>query len=70
VREQVAQLLGQPVEQLDHAQWIAHIMTRLQLLDSSTRRRQMDGMVYRVIREQVLDMMRRYEVARIQTSAE
>jgi hypothetical protein len=62
VREQVARLLGQPVEQLGHAQWIAHIMTRLQLLDSSTRRRQMDGMVYRIMRSQVMDMMRRYEV--------
>ncbi len=66
VREKVAQLLGQPIEQLGHAQWIAHIMTRLQLLDISNRRRQMDGMVYRVMREQVLDMMRRYEVATIE----
>ncbi len=62
VREKVARLLGQPIEQLGHAQWIAHIMTRLQLLDSSNRRRHMDGMVYRVTRSQVMDMMRRYEV--------
>jgi hypothetical protein len=66
VREQVARLLGQSVEGLGHAQWIAHIMTRLQLLDSSTRRRQMDGMVYRVTRDEVIDMMRRYEVEHIE----
>jgi hypothetical protein len=62
VREQVATLLGQSVEQMGHSQWIAHLMTRLHLLDASTRRRQADGMVYRVERGVVLDMMRRYAV--------
>ena len=65
VREHVAQLLGQPVEQLGHAQWIAHIMTRLQLLDTGNRKRQMDGMMYYIRRDVVLDMMRRYEIATV-----
>jgi hypothetical protein len=65
LREHVARLLAQPVEQLGHTQWIAHIMTRLQLLDTSKRKRQTDGMVYCVQRGQVLDMMRRYEVTSI-----
>ena len=65
VREHVARLLGQPVEQLGHAQWIAHIMTRLQLLDTGNRKRQMDGMMYYIRRDVVLDMMRRYEIATV-----
>ena len=65
VREQVARLVGQPVDQLGHAQWIAHIMTRLQLLDTSSRKRQMDGMMYCIRRDVVLDMMRRYEIAAV-----
>jgi DNA primase len=65
LREQVARLLGQPVDQLGHAQWIAHIMTRLQLMDTGKRKRQTDGMVYCIQRGLVLDMMRRYEVTTI-----
>jgi hypothetical protein len=54
--------LGQAEEQFGHAQWIAHIMTRLHLLDNSNRKRLMDGMVYGIRRAQVLDMMQRYNV--------
>jgi hypothetical protein len=50
LREQVANLLEQPVDQLGHAQWIAHIMARLHLLDNTRRKRLMDGMVYSVHR--------------------
>ncbi len=66
LREQVAYLLGQPVEQLGHSQWIAHILSRLHLLDNRRRKRLMDGMVYAVQREVVLDMMERYHVSPIQ----
>jgi hypothetical protein len=66
LREQVAILLGQPVEQLGHSQWIAHILSRLHLLDNRRRKRLMDGMVYAVQRAVVLDMMERYNVSAIQ----
>jgi hypothetical protein len=66
LREQVATLLGQPVEQLGHSQWIAHILSRLHLLDNRRRKRLMDGMVYAVQRAVVLDMMERYNVSAIQ----
>ncbi|MFW5709593.1 MAG: hypothetical protein ACOCX5_05170, partial [Chloroflexota bacterium] len=65
LREQVAKLLGQPVEQLGHAQWIAHILSRLHLLDNGRRKRQMDGVVYAIQRTAVIDMMSRYDVAPI-----
>jgi hypothetical protein len=66
LREQVATLLGQPVEQLGHSQWIAHILSRLHLMDNRRRKRLMDGMVYAVQRAVVLDMMARYDVSAIQ----
>ncbi len=66
LREQVATLLGQPVEQLGHSQWIAHILNRLHLIDNRRRKRLMDGMVYAVQRAVVLDMMERYDVSAIQ----
>ncbi len=66
LREQVASLLGQPVEQLGHSQWIAHILSRLHLLDNRRRKRLMDGMAYAVQRAVVLDMMERYHVSAIQ----
>lgn len=62
LREQVAKLLGQPVEQLGHAQWIAHILSRLHLLDNGRRKRQMDGVVYAIQRTAVIDMISRYDV--------
>ncbi|NDJ76038.1 MAG: hypothetical protein GYB65_07245 [Chloroflexi bacterium] len=65
VRDQVAQLLGQSVETLGHAQWIGHIMSRLHLLDNARRKRQMDGMVYGVQCAHVTDMMQRYGVEAI-----
>jgi hypothetical protein len=68
LREQVARLLGQPVEQLGHAQWIAHILSRLHLLDNGRRKRQMDGVVYAIQRTAVIDMMHRYDVTPISNS--
>jgi hypothetical protein len=63
MREQVARLLGQPVEKMGDAQWIGHILKRLHLLDETGRRRSMDGVTYAVRPGDVLDMMRRYDVA-------
>ena len=40
-------------------------MTRLQLLDTGNRKRQMDGMMYCIRRDVLLDMMRRYEIAAV-----
>ena len=68
LREQVARLLGQPVEQIGHAQWIAHILSRLHLLDNGRRKRQMDGVVYAIQRTAVIDMMHRYDVTPISNS--
>jgi len=68
LREQVAKLLGQPVEQLGHAQWIAHILSRMHLLDNGRRKRQMDGVVYVIRRTAVIDMMHRYDVTPISNS--
>ena len=68
LREQVAKLMGQPVEQLGHAQWIAHILSRLHLLDNGRRKRQMDGVVYAIQRMAVIDMMSRYDVLPISNS--
>ena len=61
--EQVSKLLGQPVEKLGDAQWIGHILKRLHLLDDARRKRGMDGMMYAVQPIEVIDMMRRYDVA-------
>jgi hypothetical protein len=65
LREQVAKLLGQSVEQMGHTQWIAHILKRLHLLDESKRKRDTDGMMYAIDPDEVSDMMRRYEVMSI-----
>jgi hypothetical protein len=63
LRERVARLLGQPVEKLGDAQWIGHILKRLHLLDEAGRKRSMDGVSYAVKPLDVIDMMRRYDVA-------
>jgi hypothetical protein len=56
------------VEKLGDAQWVGHILKRLHLLDDTRRKRGMDGMVYAVQPAEVIDMMRRYDVAVIQES--
>jgi hypothetical protein len=38
LRDQVRQLLGHSVEQIGHAQWIGHILNRLQLTDRNRRK--------------------------------
>jgi len=68
LRERVAKLLAQPVEKLGDTQWIGHILKRLHLLDDARRKRSMDGMTYAVQPNEVIDMMRRYDVAVINES--
>ncbi|NUQ06643.1 MAG: hypothetical protein HUU31_22350, partial [Anaerolineae bacterium] len=63
LREKVARLLGQPVEKMGDSQWIGHIIKRLHLLDEAGRKRGMDGITYAVKPLDVVDMMRRYDVA-------
>jgi hypothetical protein len=63
LREKVARLMGQPVEKMGDAQWIGHILKRLHLLDEAGRKRSMEGMSYAVKPLDVIDMMRRYDVA-------
>jgi hypothetical protein len=63
LREQVARLMGQPVERMGDAQWIGHIIKRLHLIDETGRKRSMDGIAYAVRASDVIDMMRRYDVA-------
>jgi len=63
LREQVARLIGQPVDKLGDAQWIGHILKRLHLMDEAGRKRGMDGIAYAVKPDNVIDMMRRYDVA-------
>jgi hypothetical protein len=63
LREKVSRLLGQPVEKMGDAQWIGHIIKRLHLLDEAGRKRGMDGITYAVKPLDVIDMMRRYDVA-------
>ncbi|MBZ0283363.1 MAG: hypothetical protein K8L97_21685 [Anaerolineae bacterium] len=65
VREEVAKLLGQPSDKLGDAQWIGHILKRLHLLDDGRRKRTPEGMTYAVQPAEVRDMMRRYDVAPI-----
>lgn len=68
LRERVARLIGQSVEKMGDAQWIGHILKRLHLLDDARRKRGMDGVTYAVKPSEVLDMMRRYDVAVIRES--
>jgi hypothetical protein len=60
--EKVAKLMGQPIEKMDDAQWIGHILKRLHLLDEAGRKRGIDGILSGIRPFEVLDMMRRYDV--------
>lgn len=60
------ELLGFTKEQMGHAQRIGHILNRLQLTDRFRRNVNAGGQMYRMRREEVLDMMRRYDVVVIE----
>jgi len=56
-------LIVQLVEKMGDTQWIGHILKRLHLVDEAGRKRGMDGITYAVKSSDVIDMMRRYDVA-------
>ncbi len=62
LRERVRGILGQTADQMGNAQWIGHILKRLQLVDNSRRKHHVGGKVYAIDRREVLDMMQRYDV--------
>lgn len=62
LREQMARLLGQISELMGDGQRIGHIIMRLHLADEGRRKRANDGITYAIQPEEVLDMMRRYDV--------
>lgn len=62
LRERVARLLGQTSDRMGDGQWIGHIVKRLHLADEGRRKRANDGIAYAIQPEEVLDMMRRYDV--------
>ncbi len=62
IREQVRDILGYTKEQMGHAQWIGHILNRVQLVDRNHRKTYAGGQMYSFKREDILDMMRRYDV--------
>jgi hypothetical protein len=63
LREQVRDLLGYSNEQMGHVQWLGHILNRLQLTDRNRRKAYAGGQMYSIRREEVIDMMRRYDVS-------
>jgi hypothetical protein len=66
VREQVRSILSVSPEQMGSAQWIGHLMKQLQLTDLSRRKHHSGGKLYAISRAEVLDMMRRYDVERLE----
>jgi DNA primase len=62
LREQVQALLSYTKEQMGHTQWIGHILNRLQLVDRNRRKAYAGGQMYRIQRDELLDMMHRYDV--------
>jgi DNA primase len=66
LREKIRSLLGQSADEMDNAQWIGHILKRLQLIDQSRRKHHVGGKLYAIERREVLDMMQRYDVCMIE----
>jgi DNA primase len=68
LRERIRSLLGQSADEMGNAQWIGHILKRLQLIDQSRRKHHVGGKLYAIERREVLDMMQRYDVPPIENS--
>jgi DNA primase len=69
LREKIRSLLGQSTDEMGNAQWIGHILKRLQLIDQSRRKHHVGGKLYAIERREVLDMMQRYDVPPIENGA-
>jgi hypothetical protein len=66
LREKICSLLGQSVDEMGNAQWIGHVMKRLQLIGPSRRKHHVGGKLYAIERHEVLDMMQCYDVPLIE----
>ncbi|MDX1992562.1 MAG: hypothetical protein SF029_09235 [bacterium] len=66
LREKIRSLLGQSTDEMGNAQWIGHILKRLQLIDQSRRKHHVGGKLYAIERRELLDMMQRYDVPPIE----
>ncbi|MCI0708756.1 MAG: CHC2 zinc finger domain-containing protein [Chloroflexi bacterium] len=66
LREKIRSLMGQSVDEMGNAQWIGHVLKRLQLIDHSRRKHHVGGKLYAIERREVLDMMQRYDVPPIE----
>ena len=65
LRDKVMSLMGNAADKTGDGQWIGHVLKRLYLIDEARRKRQTDGIVYAIHPTEVIDMMRRYNVASI-----
>jgi len=68
LRDKVCDLLGYNAEQMGHAQWVGHILNRLQLTDRNRRKAYTGGQMYLIRRDEIMDMMRRYDVESVSQS--
>jgi len=68
LRDKVCDLLGYNAEQLGHAQWVGHILNRLHLTDRNRRKAYTGGQMYLIRRDEIMDMMRRYDVESVSQS--
>jgi hypothetical protein len=51
---------------MGNAQWIGHVLNRLQITDNSRRKHHVGGKRYAIDRPEVLDMMQRYDAPAIE----
>jgi hypothetical protein len=65
LRDKVMSLMGNAVDKTGDTQWIGHVLKRLHLIDEARRKRQTDGIACAVHPLEIIDMMRRYNVATI-----
>jgi hypothetical protein len=59
-------ILGYTQDQMGNAQWIGHILNRLHLSDRNRRKAYSGGQMYNIKRDDVLDMIDRYDVSLIE----
>ncbi len=62
IRQQVDRLVRDVEDTARSAQWIGHLMIRLQLTDHQRRKPYAGGQMYEIARTEVVDMMHRYGV--------
>lgn len=70
LHDRVRERLGYDAEQMGHAQWIGHILNRLQLTDRNRRKAYTGGQMYLIRRSEITDIMRRYEVEMVSNTSD